>query len=159
MPDTVAQRWYFQPDGSLGDAPPGADGGASTYVHDPDAAIRTTLPSGDINATSPPWDYQPINEGTAAVFLSAPLTEDLFARQCEACLAHDTADRLHEIAQPTLIVCGRHDRLTPPRLHRLLADEIPDAHLVTIDYGAHLVMAESAERFNRVVLQFLSTPD
>ncbi len=37
-----------------------------------------------------------------------------------------------------------------------LADEIPNAHLVTIAYGAHLVMAESAERFNQTVLQFLS---
>jgi hypothetical protein len=26
---------------------------------------------------------------------------------------------------------------------------------VTLSYGAHLVMAESAERFNHVVLQFL----
>jgi pimeloyl-ACP methyl ester carboxylesterase len=88
----------------------------------------------------------------------APFTEDLFVRQCDACLAHDTADRLHAIRQPTLLVCGRHDRLTPPRIHRFLADEIPDAHLVTIDYGAHLVMVESAERFNRVVLQFLADP-
>jgi pimeloyl-ACP methyl ester carboxylesterase len=41
-------------------------------------------------------------------------------------------------------------------MHRFLADEIPDARLVTIDYGAHLVMAESAERFNDIVVQFLS---
>jgi len=86
----------------------------------------------------------------------APLTEDLFARQCDACLAHDTADRLRAIHQPTLVVCGRHDRLTPPHFHRYLADEIPDAHLVSIDYGAHLVMAESAQRFNHSVLQFLA---
>jgi len=88
----------------------------------------------------------------------APLTEDLFARQCDACIGHDCADRLRQIAQPTLVLCGRHDRLTPPAFHRYLADEIPDAHLVSIDYGAHLVMAESAERFNRVVLQFLADP-
>ena len=53
------------------------------------------------------------------------------------------------------MVCGRHDQLTPPKLQRELADEIPDARLVTISYGAHLVMAESAERFNHIVLQFL----
>jgi pimeloyl-ACP methyl ester carboxylesterase len=88
----------------------------------------------------------------------APLTEELFARQCDACLTHDCADRLHEIRQPTLVLCGRHDQLTPPKVHRFLADEIPDAHLVSIDYGAHLVMVESAERFNHVVLQFLADP-
>jgi len=77
LPETVATRWYFQPDGSLGAAPPGADGGASTFAHDPDAATRTTLPTGDINSIAPPWDFRPIVEGTAAVFLSAPLAEDL----------------------------------------------------------------------------------
>jgi 3-oxoadipate enol-lactonase len=86
----------------------------------------------------------------------APLTEDVFARQCEACLDHDTADRLREIPHPVLVLCGRHDRLTPPAFHRELADEIPNASLVTIGYGAHLVMAESAEQFNHIVVQFLN---
>jgi pimeloyl-ACP methyl ester carboxylesterase len=85
----------------------------------------------------------------------APLTADVFARQCEACLHHDAADRLREIRHRTLVICGRQDALTPPKFHRELADEIPGAHLVTIAHGAHLVMAESAEGFNRVVLQFL----
>lgn len=86
----------------------------------------------------------------------APLSHALFARQCEACLAHDTLDRLHEIGQPTLVVCGRHDALTPPHFHRQLADEIPGARLVTFSYGAHLVMVESAEAFNRAVLDFVA---
>ncbi|MEE9608857.1 MAG: alpha/beta hydrolase [Myxococcota bacterium] len=85
----------------------------------------------------------------------APFTPGLFMRQCDACMQHDTADRLRDIRQRTLVICGRHDALTPAKFHRELADEIPAAHLVTIAYGAHLVMAESAERFNRVVLQFL----
>jgi 3-oxoadipate enol-lactonase len=84
-----------------------------------------------------------------------PLSPDLFARQCEACIAHDTRDRLGEIPNETLVVCGQHDQLTPTKFHRELASEIPNAHLVTISYGAHLVMAESAERFNETVLRFL----
>jgi 3-oxoadipate enol-lactonase len=88
----------------------------------------------------------------------APLTEEVFARQCDACLGHDTADRLREIEQPTLVICGRRDQLTPPHFHRELADEIPNAHLVTIPYGGHIVMAESAEQFNHTVLQFLADP-
>ena len=86
----------------------------------------------------------------------SPLSEEVFARQCDACLNHDTADRLREIQHPTLVVCGRRDQLTPPQFHRELADEIPNAHLVTINYGGHLVMAESAEQFNHTVLQFLA---
>jgi pimeloyl-ACP methyl ester carboxylesterase len=86
----------------------------------------------------------------------APLTSELFARQCDACLGHDALDRLHEIRRPTLVACGRNDALTPPKFHRQLADEIPDARLVTFAYGAHLVMVESAEAFNRAVVEFTS---
>jgi 3-oxoadipate enol-lactonase len=84
-----------------------------------------------------------------------PISADLFIRQCDACLRHDTADRLRQIPHRTLVLCGRNDQLTPPKLHRELADEIPNARLVTLGYGAHLVLAESAQRFNQTVLQFL----
>lgn len=89
----------------------------------------------------------------------SPVSHDLFVRQCEACLRHDTFDRLGEIQHPTLVVCGRHDRLTPPTLHRELADHIPNARLVVLQYGAHLVMVESAERFNQVILHFLDAQE
>ena len=36
-----------------------------------------------------------------------------------------------------------------------LADEIPGARLVTLRYAAHLVMVEAAERFNKLVIEFL----
>jgi 3-oxoadipate enol-lactonase len=55
----------------------------------------------------------------------APLTEEVFARQCDACLGHDTADRLCNIHHPTLVICGRRDRLTPPHFHRELAARFP----------------------------------
>jgi len=85
-----------------------------------------------------------------------PPSKDVFIRQCGACLGHDTADRLGEIQQTTLVLCGEHDGLTPLSQHRKLADAIPNAHLVTISGAAHLVMLENAEQFNRIVLQFIS---
>lgn len=88
-----------------------------------------------------------------------PLAGDLLMRQCDACLGHDTFDRLRRISHPTLVVCGRQDQLTPPKFHRELADEIPHARLVTLPTGAHLVLAEAAVQFNRTVLHFLAEPD
>jgi pimeloyl-ACP methyl ester carboxylesterase len=85
-----------------------------------------------------------------------PPSKDVFVRQCDACLGHDTADRLGEIRQTSLVLCGEHDGLTSPAQHRQLADAIPNAHLVTISGGAHLVMLETAEQFNRIVLQFIA---
>ena len=85
----------------------------------------------------------------------APLSSETFAAQCDACLGHDTESRLGEIRQPTLVLGGRHDLLTPPKLHQDLAQRIPDARLVTVSSAAHLVMVEAVETFNRTVLQFL----
>jgi pimeloyl-ACP methyl ester carboxylesterase len=85
-----------------------------------------------------------------------PVPNELFMRQCDACLGHDARDRLRNIHARTLVVAGRHDQLTPGKFQRELADEIPGARLVTLSFGAHLVMAESAQRFNQLVLQFLA---
>ncbi len=86
----------------------------------------------------------------------APVPDDVFVRQCEACLAHDTLDRLREIPHRTLVICGQQDQLTPPALHRELVANLPNAHGVTVPNAAHLVMAEAAQRFNQSVLQFLA---
>lgn len=87
-----------------------------------------------------------------------PVGSELFARQCQACILHDTTGRLHDIQCPTMIVCGRQDQLTPPKLHRELADAIPGSRYVVIDFGAHLVMVESVVRFNELVRHFLDEP-
>ena len=88
-----------------------------------------------------------------------PVGSDLFERQCLACLGHDTLDRLGGLEAPTLILCGKEDQLTPPKLHHELSRVIPHSRLVVIEFGAHLVMAESAVRFNQIVQQFLDEHD
>jgi len=54
------------------------------------------------------------------------------------------------------IYCVDGARGTALDFHREIADEIPNASLVSMPYGAHLVMVESAERFNDVVNRFLA---
>ena len=102
-------------------------------------------------------EQQDLIEAMAASFPGegASASGDLIARQCGACLGHDVLDRLREIPHRTLVICGRNDQLTPPRLHRELADELPNARLATL-YGAHLVMAEAAQQLNAAVLHFLA---
>ena len=85
--------------------------------------------------------------------------DEVFARQVEACLSHDTHDRLGELAHPTLVVCGRKDLLTPPRFGREIAEAMPNARDIAISYGAHAVMLERADRFNEIVGHFLDDPD
>jgi len=88
-----------------------------------------------------------------------PVPPEVFVRQCRACLRHDCLDRALGIRQPTLLIGGRNDMLTPPKFHAALCERIPQARNVTLAYGGHLVMVEAVQRFNETVLQFLDDRD
>ena len=85
----------------------------------------------------------------------APMEDRVFVRQIQAVLDHDTLARVERLDMPTLVVCGEQDILTPLHLHRQLANRIPNSRLVQIPGAGHLVAAEMAPRFNRLVSRFL----
>ena len=80
---------------------------------------------------------------------------DAFFRQFDACLRHDTADRLHRIAVPTLIMTGDDDPLVPPENSHVLKELIPQAELFVFPGGRHCVMLEQADQYNKKVIDFL----
>jgi 3-oxoadipate enol-lactonase len=65
------------------------------------------------------------------------------------------AERLAEIAAPTLIVCGDKDVLDVRQAAGPLAATIPGAQLAVIPDAAHLPQMEQPELFNEIVLGFL----
>lgn len=80
-----------------------------------------------------------------------------FAAQARAILATDDAlaDELGTLRVPTLVTVGSQDILTPRGDSEELAERIPGAELVVIRGGAHMVQAEHAGTFNRVVRRHL----
>ncbi len=79
------------------------------------------------------------------------VTHDDFA----ACDAFDIMARVSEIRAPTLIVCGRQDRLTPIKYSEYLASKIPNARLVLVDGAGHSVMIEQPEAVNQALVEFV----
>lgn len=76
--ETEARRFYFQPDGSLGDAPPADTEAASTFRLDPSAGGRGILKDGPgVWSPLPAYDWKAPAEGYAVAFTSAPLASDL----------------------------------------------------------------------------------
>ena len=68
----------------------------------------------------------------------------------------DTLDgKLDAIKQPTLIVWGREDLLTPLSIGERFKKEIPHAELAIIEKCGHLPQIEKAEEFNAALLKFL----
>lgn len=67
----------------------------------------------------------------------------------------DLTPRLGEIRVPTLVLCGRHDWITPLAASEEIARGIPGARLVVFDESGHGPQNEEPEKFHRVVREFL----
>lgn len=70
----------------------------------------------------------------------------------------DFADRLTEVAVPTLLLVGRHDPQTPLPCSIELATGIGGAELVVFEHSGHAPFIEEPERFAAVVGEFLGRP-
>jgi pimeloyl-ACP methyl ester carboxylesterase len=79
---------------------------------------------------------------------------EAFQAQVDACLAHDTADRLQQIAAPTLVLAGELDSILPPRCGRSVAAAIPDARFELMAGEAHQPFQEVPDAFNACVDAF-----
>jgi pimeloyl-ACP methyl ester carboxylesterase len=79
---------------------------------------------------------------------------EAFQAQVDVCLAHDTADRLPEIAAPTLVLSGELDIILPPRFGRSVAAGIPNARFDVMPGEAHQPFQEVPDEFNARVETF-----
>jgi pimeloyl-ACP methyl ester carboxylesterase len=74
-----------------------------------------------------------------------------------ACNRLDITDRVSQIGIPALIMCGVHDKMTPPALSQFLKDNISGAQLSLVENAGHMVMLENAETFNRILREFVES--
>jgi pimeloyl-ACP methyl ester carboxylesterase len=79
---------------------------------------------------------------------------EAFQAQVDVCLAHDTVDRLPQIAAPTLVLSGELDIILPPRFGRSVAAAIPNALFEVMPGEAHQPFQEVPEEFNARVEAF-----
>lgn len=63
--------------------------------------------------------------------------------------------RLSTIQAPTLVLCGRHDWITPLEASEEIAREIPNARLVVFENSGHSPQVEEKEKFLAEVRSFL----
>lgn len=108
------------------------------------------------------------------VYDTSSLTEELFKFRLENMLArrdhlenfvksaeanpkqfNDVSHRLGEIASPTLLVWGRDDRFVPLDIGLRLLAGLQNAQMHVFSRCGHWAQWEHAEKFNRLVLDFL----
>ena len=109
------------------------------------------------------------------VFDTSNLTEDLFQARLKNMLSRpdhlenylkskaanrnqfpDVGPRLGEIKAPTLVIWGRDDRFVPMDVGLRLIWGMTNAELHIFSHCGHWAQWEHAEKFNRMVIEFLS---
>lgn len=80
---------------------------------------------------------------------------DVFVRQ-NAMRREDGAAVLRSLTCPVLVLCGRHDVLTPPVLHEAMAALMPQAQLVVIEDSGHMSPMEQPAAVTRAMRHWLS---
>ncbi len=71
---------------------------------------------------------------------------ETFVRQARALQRRSDAQRtLQRLKVPTMVMCGAHDKMTPPKRHETMAELIQDAELVILPDAGHLPTLETPE--------------
>lgn len=83
------------------------------------------------------------------------LRSESYLKTLEASVDDDLGERLDDVTVPTLVLCGERDRITPPKLAKMIARKIEGSHLAIIEGAGHLPNIERSEAFNDAVLGFL----
>ncbi|HLO84650.1 MAG TPA: alpha/beta hydrolase [Nostocaceae cyanobacterium] len=84
-----------------------------------------------------------------------PPQPQILYHHSRAILASDTTNRLPKIQSPTLVIVGKNDILTPVKFSQQLAQNIPQAELLVLDYGRHSIVIESPDLVTSAILEFL----
>ena len=84
-----------------------------------------------------------------------PMPVYAYKAQCEACLSHNTADRLHELKMPVLIAAGAKDLFMNIEKTMELVHGIPQAEFYLAPEGGHVHQWEYPGPYDSVVVGFL----
>lgn len=74
----------------------------------------------------------------------------------KSAIRNNLGEELNEIKQPTLLVWGNNDTITPPFVGHEFNRLIPNSELHFIDKCGHAPMMEVPEEFNKILHQFLT---
>jgi pimeloyl-ACP methyl ester carboxylesterase len=88
--------------------------------------------------------------------MAEALGPEVFIRQSRALQNRpDQQETLRAYGGPTLVLCGREDRLCPVERHELMASLMPNAELEIIEGAGHLPTLEKPEETNAALCRWL----
>ena len=92
----------------------------------------------------------------AAGLPRGPDDREIALKRIDMILAHDTRSQLHDIRQPSLVLCGDLNFCTPLPLSEEIAGSVPGAEMVVLKDAGELIELEKPEEFFRIVSTFIA---
>src|ERR1700733_3350553 len=77
----------------------------------------------------------------------------------KSAIRNNLGDEVSQIKQPTLLIWGNNDSITPPFVGQEFKKLIPNSELHFIDKCGHAPMMETPDEFNAILLKFLKKLD
>jgi 2-hydroxy-6-oxonona-2,4-dienedioate hydrolase len=74
----------------------------------------------------------------------------------KSAIRNNLGEELNQIKQPTLLIWGNNDSITPPFVGREFQRLIPNSELHLIDHCGHAPMMEVQDEFNEILHKFLT---
>lgn len=74
----------------------------------------------------------------------------------KSAIRHNLGDRLKDIEQPTLLIWGQNDHITPPFVGEEFNARIPNSELHMLDKCGHAPMMEHIDEFNKILKGFFA---
>jgi pimeloyl-ACP methyl ester carboxylesterase len=74
----------------------------------------------------------------------------------KSAIRNNLGEELNQIKQPTLLIWGNNDIITPPFVGREFQRLIPNSELYFVDHCGHAPMMEVPEEFNQILDKFLT---
>jgi aminoacrylate hydrolase len=92
----------------------------------------------------------------AALHPAGPKDREIALERIDMIANHDTLERLGDIRQPVLVLCGSHNFCTPLPLSEEIARAVPGAELVIFEEAGELIELEREAEFFRRVSDFIA---
>jgi len=86
---------------------------------------------------------------------AAKTEREVFHDDYSICDRFDVMDKMNLIKIPCLIICGKDDKLTPPKYATFFNDKIEESELILIDKAGHIVMLEKPDEVNQAIEDFI----
>lgn len=120
------------------------------------ASAREADPMGDPLLTRTAFAEEHAEAASAYHAKRAPTAPGALYRDLSACDQFDVMAEVERISQPTLIVTGESDRMTPPKFAEFLHARLPNSALVVIPDAGHYVHIEQPERVAAAIGDWLA---